>query len=149
MPAREAPGAAGGWPAYCRESLTVGDSAGVGVRTLWTPRDRVARGLDPRSYAAVGNLSSREGLSLRVRNVRADPRPRHLVVCGVDPTGSGVALARLIERGIDTDPCTRDAPLSWIDQARWPRHSQRSEPGRIARPWAVLWKPLPQAVVTS
>jgi thymidylate synthase len=92
------------WPVYCRQGLTVGDpAAGVGVCTLWTPRDRIARALDPGSYAAVGNLYSAEGIGLLIRNVLANPGVRHLVLCGVDLTGTGAALARLVEHGLGRD----------------------------------------------
>ena len=71
------------WPLYCRESLTLGDpAAGVGVCTLWTPRERIAAGLTPGSFAVVGNLYSREGINLLLRNVLANPRVTHLVACG-------------------------------------------------------------------
>lgn len=115
------------WPAVQAEELTIGDPLGcVGVCCLWTDRHRLAAGLDPRRYAALGNLYSSGGLGLLVRSLLANPRLRYLVVCGADLTGSGATLVALFERGLDphhrvagTDvPFDPGVPAWAVDQLR-------------------------------
>lgn len=102
-----APGG-GGWPVWCREVLSIGDiDAGVGICTLWTPCEHFTQALDPRSYAVVGNLYSRAGIGLLIRNVLARPSLRHLVLCGVDLTGTGADLALLLTEDQKRHPLWR------------------------------------------
>ncbi|MBI4639245.1 MAG: hypothetical protein HY731_01035 [Candidatus Tectomicrobia bacterium] len=91
-----------GWPVYQKSKIILGHNprSPVGVVTLWTRRDQVARGLNAGTFQAVGNLySGYRGLDPLVRNVLANPQIRYLVVCGTDSTESGRALVDLIERG--------------------------------------------------
>src|SRR5579884_2284139 len=100
-----AAGAATAWPVYCPDTLTVGNPhASVGVCTLWTPRSHISDGLNDASYALVGNLYSREGISLLVRNVLASRTLRHLVLCGTDLSGTGQQLFLLIKEGAQAHP---------------------------------------------
>lgn len=81
------------WPIYYQSDLIVGDlSKNVGVVTLWTMRKGLSEGLDPNSYAVVGNLYSTVGINWIVRNTLANPKIRYLVVCGQDLTRSGEEL---------------------------------------------------------
>jgi hypothetical protein len=89
---------------YTYQSLTVGDPANpVGICTLWTPQEKVARLLQPSEYGRIGNLYSRDGINHIVRNVLADPVVRYIVVCGVDLTGSGEAFLKFAENGVDDE----------------------------------------------
>jgi thymidylate synthase len=89
---------------YTYQSLAVGDPTNcIGICTLWTPREKVARQLDPREYGRIGNLYSRDGINHIVRNVLADPVVRYIIVCGVDLTGSGEAFLKFARAGIDED----------------------------------------------
>lgn len=55
---------------YTYSSLTVGDPANcVGICTLWTPQDKIARRLQPNEYGRIGNLYSRDGINHIIRNV--------------------------------------------------------------------------------
>src|SRR5688572_24030023 len=61
-PQSEDPGMA--WPVTYSDHLDLGDPrSAVGVCTLWSPRRQVTQALTAGSYAAVGNLYSRAGLS--------------------------------------------------------------------------------------
>lgn len=92
------------WPAYEKGELVLANpESGVGVCCLWTDRRRLAATLDPRLYAALGNLYSSGGISTLVRNVLANTGLRYLVVCGVDLTGSGSTLVALFEHGLDLE----------------------------------------------
>jgi thymidylate synthase len=107
------------WPAFYRDSLTVGNPASsVGICTLWTPRSHISAGLEDASYAVVGNLYSREGIGLLVRNVLASPTLRHLVVCGADLSGTGQALSLLIKEGARAHPGLVDPaiPAEAVDE---------------------------------
>ncbi|MFN8532139.1 MAG: hypothetical protein U0556_01155 [Dehalococcoidia bacterium] len=89
---------------YTYGSLTVGDPANcLGICTLWTPQDKIARQLEPGEYGRIGNLYSRDGINHIVRNVLADPVVRFIVICGVDLTGSGEAFLRFARNGIDDE----------------------------------------------
>src|SRR3989344_543157 len=83
----------GVWPVYYTNDLIIGDPAkNVGVVTLWTMRKQIADGLDPGSFAVVGNLYSTMGINWIVRNTLANPNVRYLIVCGQDLTRSGEEL---------------------------------------------------------
>jgi hypothetical protein len=69
----------------------------VAVLTLWTDARRVAAALDPRSFAACGTLYSAGGLAYLVRNLLANPRIRHLIVCGADLTGSARSVLEFFQ----------------------------------------------------
>jgi hypothetical protein len=89
---------------YTYQSLTVGDpSHWVGICTLWTPQEKVARLLQPTEYGRIGNLYSRDGINHIIRNVLADPVVRYIIVCGVDLTGSGEAFLKFAANGVDEE----------------------------------------------
>ncbi|MCS6801672.1 MAG: thymidylate synthase [Chloroflexota bacterium] len=89
---------------YTYQTLTVGDPANpIGICTLWTPQEKVARVLQPSEYGRIGNLYSRDGINHIIRNVLADPVVRYIVVCGVDLTGSGEAFLKFAQNGIDEE----------------------------------------------
>lgn len=107
------------WPPYGRDSLTIGNAASaVGVCTLWTPRGHIANALAPCGYAAVGNLYSREGIGLLVRNVLASPTLRHLVVGGADLSGTGRELCLLLKEGSAACPIDPALPAEAVEDFR-------------------------------
>ncbi|PDW04989.1 thymidylate synthase [Candidatus Viridilinea mediisalina] len=90
------------WPIYFASNLTLGNAAsGLALCLLWTPQERVVPALDPMSYALVGNLYSRDGVSFLVRNLLAQPWITDLLLCGKDLTGSGGALVAFLRDGLD------------------------------------------------
>ena len=98
------------WPLYFKEKLTIGNlDSPVGICTLWTPKEKILKELNPRSFCLGGQLYSRRGINFIVRNLLAKPSVRYLVVCGRDLSGSGRALigflagGRLEEGVIDTE----------------------------------------------
>lgn len=115
------------WPLYYRDALEIGNrTASVGVCTLWTPRRRIAAGLDRTRFAVVGNLYSRDGVNGILRNVLANPAIRYVVLCGRSLNDSGDALAAFFERGIDDEyripgnggAIDREIPLEVIQRVR-------------------------------
>ncbi|MCS7002266.1 MAG: hypothetical protein NZ518_05390, partial [Dehalococcoidia bacterium] len=89
---------------YYYQTLTVGDPTNcVGICTLWTPQEKIARRLSPSEYGRIGNLYSRDGINHIIRNVLADPVVRYIIICGVDLTGSGEAFLRFARNGVDAD----------------------------------------------
>lgn len=90
------------WPVYLRDNLEVGNPAHhAAICTLWTRRDKIARALPSSGYAVIGNLYSRDGINILLRNILANPAIRYLIVCGVDKTGTGGALLALMTNGVD------------------------------------------------
>lgn len=58
----------------------------------------------PRSlYSVIGNLYTTYGLNYLIRNVLANPRIRYIILLGPDLTGSGEALIKLIQHGVEED----------------------------------------------
>jgi len=109
------------WPFGCPDSFTLANCASsTAVCTLWTPRTELARALHPLSYSVVGNLYTREGIGLLVRNVLANPRLRHLVLCGTDGSGAGLELVLLIKEGVTADSGLETTPA--IDVRETFRH---------------------------
>lgn len=90
------------WPIYFKDKLVIGNlDSSVGVATLWMPKESVAAELKPDSFSVCGQLYTKRGLNAMFRNILANPKIRHLVLCGVDRQGSGEALKRFFENGID------------------------------------------------
>lgn len=92
------------WPLYFKDRLIVGNlESSVGVATLWMPKESVASVLDPSSYAVCGQLYTKRGINPLLRNILANPKIRHIVLCGVDRQGSGEALLKFFSNGIVAD----------------------------------------------
>ena len=88
------------WPIYFKERLwLVNPEKGfVGVATLWTPKERIAR-LMPENVSVVGQLYTKGGIEFIIRNLWAKPQISYLVVCGQDSSDSGVALREFFQKG--------------------------------------------------
>lgn len=93
------------WPIYKKNLLILGNlQSSVGICTLWTQRQRIAKGIDPNLFSVIGNLySGKRGLDPLIRNLLANPRLRHLVVCGSDISGSGQTLIDFFKNGFEKE----------------------------------------------
>src|SRR3989338_6356621 len=95
------------WPIKYKELLTLGNlNSNVGVVCHWTRKELITAGLDKNTYAAVGQLYSRDlGVSSIIRNVLAHPYLDRLVLCGnegtIEETKSSKALLNLVDNGVD------------------------------------------------
>lgn len=90
------------WPVYFEENLIVGNKeSSIGVATLWTPKEAIAKSLDMEKIAVVGQLYSNDGINPMMRNVLAYPRIKTILLCGADKIGSADALVKLIENGVN------------------------------------------------
>ena len=93
------------WPIYFKDRLIVGDfNSSVGVATLWMPKESVAETLCYPAcgalYSVCGQLYTKRGINPLLRNILANPRIRHLVICGPDRQGSGEALIKFFKNGV-------------------------------------------------
>ncbi|MFC1790466.1 thymidylate synthase [Patescibacteria group bacterium] len=88
------------WPSYFNERLwLVSPQEGfVGVVTLWTSKEKIARVM-PKKVALVGQLYTKRGIEYLVRNLWANPKISCLVICGRDLVGSGLALVEFFKKG--------------------------------------------------
>lgn len=91
------------WPIYFAEKLIVGDiDRNLGIVTLWTERDEVAKRIRMDKVSVVGQLYSKnQGISVLLRNILARPLITEVIIFGVDKSGSGRALLSLAKNGID------------------------------------------------
>lgn len=90
------------WPIYLKDKLIVGNlDSNVGIATLWMPKESVAAGLDANSFAICGQLYTKRGLNPMFRNILANPKIRYIILCGLDRQGSGEALIKFFNNGID------------------------------------------------
>ena len=95
------------WPVRYRELLTLGNlNSNIGVVCHWTRKDSIASGLNRNTYAALGQLYSRDlGVSSIIRNVLAHPHIDTLILCGnegeIEETKSSKSLLNLINNGVD------------------------------------------------
>ncbi|MBI5347068.1 MAG: DUF4346 domain-containing protein [Candidatus Aenigmarchaeota archaeon] len=72
------------------------------IITLWTPKEKVAASVDKNSYAAIGQLYSKDqGINVLIRNCLANKNIRNIVITGADVTNSGETLVKFFENGID------------------------------------------------
>ncbi len=97
------------WPVYFKDRLIVGDfNSDIGVATLWMPKENVADELGTGAFSVCGQLYTKRGINPLLRNLLANPRIRHLVLCGPDRQGSGEALIRFFKDGVESkDGVTR------------------------------------------
>src|SRR3989338_8998082 len=99
------------WPVRYKEMLALGNlKSNVGVVCHWTLKDLIARGLNKNTYAAVGQLYSRDlGVSSIIRNVLAHPYIDTLILCGnegaIEETKSSKAFLNLMAGGGDNNHC--------------------------------------------
>ncbi len=92
------------WPLYFKDRLIVDNlDSSVGVATLWMPKESVAEILKPGSFSVCGQLYTKRGINPLLRNILANPRIRHLIVCGVDRQGSGEALIKFFKNGVEME----------------------------------------------
>ena len=115
------------WPIYYKNILRVGDTtSNVGVVTLWTERDVIAKMLAKGDYCAVGNLYAAAGINHMMRNILANPHIRYLIMWGADMSQSGHALLKFMQNGIDDQyaivgargEIEKEIPKRAIDQFR-------------------------------
>jgi hypothetical protein len=62
--------------------LLVGQGEGIGLCTLWTPKDKYKVHLP--HVQVIGNLYSRFGIGILIRNVLATPAIQQIVITGTD-----------------------------------------------------------------
>ena len=91
------------WPNYKSEILLKGNpESQVGIITLFTQKETVQEYLSPTEYALIGQLyNPSQGISILLRNCLANKKIRYLIVCGQDLSGSGEALIKLKQAGVE------------------------------------------------
>ena len=87
-------------PPFSSGDLIMGDREGVGLCTLWTPKDRY---LQQKPYVhVIGNLYSYFGIGMLIRNVLATPSIHTIVITGKDnPEPTRHNASRLIHHNFD------------------------------------------------
>lgn len=92
------------WPKYYPNILKVGNlQSSVGVCTMWTERETVAKFLDKKDYCVVGNLYGQAGISPLIRNIFAKPTINKIVLWGADLSRSGQSLLNFMKNGVDSE----------------------------------------------
>ncbi|MFC1732946.1 thymidylate synthase [candidate division KSB1 bacterium] len=87
---------------YFSEHLISGNKeSNVGIISLWTQKESIAEGLDKNTYASIGQLYSKTGINALIRNIYSNPKIRYVIICGADKSGSGEALLKFSNEGID------------------------------------------------
>ncbi|MGC9175029.1 MAG: thymidylate synthase [Thermoprotei archaeon] len=90
------------WPLYYADQLALfNESSPIALCTLWTKKEEYLPFVKKEKLALVANLYTVDGISYIIMNVLAKPTIKHIILVGHDLTGSGEALVRLVERGID------------------------------------------------
>jgi thymidylate synthase len=90
------------WPLFFNKTLIVGNpQSPVGICTLWSKTDFIAKDLAKDKYCLVGNLYTAEGISYLLKNILANPVINHIIVCGQDFFKSGQALINFFNDGVD------------------------------------------------
>lgn len=90
------------WPLLYKQVLIVNNPhSHIGVATMWTERQVVAKLLDGLDYSVIGNLYSSAGISALIRNIYANPHITKLILWGADLSRSGQALVEFVKNGTD------------------------------------------------
>lgn len=90
-------------PLYKTNRLIVGNrESNTGIVTLWSKSSEIAKSIDKKHYALMGNLYSAErGLDILIRNLLANPQITNLIITGIDFSKSGVVLRDFFEKGFE------------------------------------------------
>ncbi|MBI4175823.1 MAG: hypothetical protein HY518_01350 [Candidatus Aenigmarchaeota archaeon] len=147
-------------PVYKADRLVYGDpKSRIAIASLWTKNTELAKRIDRKHYAVIGQLFSAErGLDILVRNLLANPQITNLVITGVDFSKSGAVLKDFFEKGVEpgkteitNKDCWRvksdypgyiglDIPKEALDELReavdcvWIRDMNEFHPDRLAVP---------------
>lgn len=92
------------WPILYANILVVSNlESPLGVVTMWSERDAVAKILDglEGNYCVIGNLYGQAGISPIIRNVFAKPTIRKIILWGADLSRSGQSLINFMQNGVD------------------------------------------------
>ena len=90
------------WPIYFKDKLIVGNpDSEIGIVTLWTPVNKIVDQIDKSLFSLAGQLYSKEGINYIIRNIWANPKIRIIIICGEERIGSGNALIKFLEKGVD------------------------------------------------
>lgn len=90
------------WPILYSDILKVNNpNSGVGIATMWTEREAVARLLGDLDYCVIGNLYSGAGITPMIRNIFAKPTIRTIILWGADLSESGKALIDFFGKGVE------------------------------------------------
>ncbi len=82
--------------------ILIGRGIQVGIITLWTKKEHVAKHLDKELYAVISQLYSRdEGISSLIRSLLLNPCIRDIIITGVDMNKCAQTLIALWDNGAD------------------------------------------------
>lgn len=96
----------------CKPNQLILGTGNTVVVTGWTPRNVVAKHLDPSRYAAVGNLYSAErGLSPLLRNLAANPHVNKIITLGVTREDRNSGSVEVLHRFFATGEGTVDPEI--------------------------------------
>ena len=87
------------WPIYYKDILRLGSTEStLGVATGWTICDKIIAEWPKKIYAVGGQLYTRTGINFLVRNLLANKKIRHLIICGQDRGGAEKELLSLWDK---------------------------------------------------
>ncbi len=90
------------WPIFCKSSLIIGNpQSSVGICTLWSNKDLLAKNIPRGHFAVCGNLYTVQGINQMLKNILANPVIQTIILCGADLMKSGEALINFISKGMD------------------------------------------------
>jgi len=89
------------WPQEFKEKLKLGNiESNVGIATLWSYQDVVAKNIDNSNYCVMGNFYDKQnGLEPLIRNCLANPNLRYIILVGNDKSGSKDTVVSFFEDG--------------------------------------------------
>lgn len=98
------------WPIYFKDNLIIGNpESQVGICALWSEKNSFVQDMDKNKFSLCGNLYTTEGINYIVKNILANPRIRHIFLCGADLMKSGDALMNFLEKGVDENGKIHDS----------------------------------------
>lgn len=104
------------WPIYFKDQLLIGNPKNsVGICTLWTLKEFIAKGINKEQFAVCGQLYSKEGVKYILRNILANPSIYFLILCGKDKSRSGKTLLEIFKKPTCFDS---DVPQQYFDAFR-------------------------------
>ena len=90
-------------PLYKGNQLLIGNKeSNKVIVTLWSKKEQVAKRIDSKEYAVMGQLYSGErGIDFLFRNLLANPQIAYIIVTGNDFSHSGIVLKDFFDHGFE------------------------------------------------
>jgi len=115
------------WPHEYKAKVIIGNkTSNVGIATLWSIKEEIAKFLNKEDYCIVANYYDvYNGLEPMLRNCLSNPNIRYILIVGADKSNSKNTLLNFFNLGMENDlvkgtdvPIPKDIPMEYLELVR-------------------------------